>query len=201
VFATIKRETSKEGFFALPQGGSPFFISKELFLSEKLWEGMELSEQEFEALKEKQEKLACRDKALSYLARREHTVFELRQKLLLKGFSKEQISWALEYLQEKNYLSELRYARAFIESRQRKSPEGRILLSQRMGAKGVNRSDAGKALDEYFSEKNTNGYILKAYSQLLKNNDPDMAQLKLQKKGFSRYEIKCAFEANEDGQQ
>jgi regulatory protein len=198
VFATIKREASKEGYFALPREGSPFFISMELFLSQHLLDGQELSEKEFLELREKQQCLFCRDKALVYLARREHTAFELKLKLQAKAFTLEEISWALEYLKDKNYLSELRYARSFIESRQRKNPEGRVMLSRRLAEKGVNRSDAEQALDEFFSEEQISEYVMKAYAMALKTADPDMARLKLQKKGFTRYYIRCALEANGD---
>ena len=198
MFATIKRESSKEGYFALPREGSPFFISRELFLSQHLVEGQELSEKEFLELREKQQGLACRDKALAYLARREHTAFELRLKLQGKGFSAEQISWALEYLKDNNYLSELRYARSLIESRQRKNPEGRAMLSRRLAGKGVNRNDAEQALDELFSEVQTSEYVMKAYAMVSKTVEPDLVLMKLQKKGFSRYEIKRALEASED---
>lgn len=198
MFATVKWETSKEGYVALPREGSPFFIPMELVRSEQLSAGQELTESEFFALKGKQRRLACRDKALEYLARREHTAFELRQKLRTKGFEPEQISWALGYLEERNCLSELRYARAFIESRQRRSPEGRIMLSRRLAAKGVGREDADRALDEYFSEEQVVGYVLKAYSQLRKRYSPEITIMKLQKKGFSRYDINRALEEGGD---
>lgn len=198
MFATVKRESSKEGYFALPREGSPFFISRELFLSQHLVEGQGLSENEFLELREKQQGLACRDKALAYLARREHTAFELSLKLQGKGFSAEQISWALEYLKDNDCLSELRYARSLIESRQRKNPEGRAMLSRRLASKGVNRNDAEQALDELFSEVQTSEYVLKAYAMVSKTVEPDLVLMKLQKKGFSRYEIKRALEASED---
>ena len=198
MFATVKWETSKEGYVALPREGSPFFIPMELVRSEHLSAGQELSEEEFLGLKEKQRRLACRDKALEYLARREHTAFELRRKLSAKGFEAEQISWALGYLEERDCLSELRYARAYIESRQRRNPEGRILLSRRLSAKGVGREDADRALDEYFSEEQVTGYVQKAYSMLAKRYDPEIAILKLQRKGFSRYEINRALEDGGD---
>jgi regulatory protein len=201
VFATIKRESSKEGYIALPREGSPFFVPKELFLSEHLAEGQELTETEFEQLRGKRERLLCRDKALAYLARREHSGFELRQKLRAKGFAADPISWTLAYLEDHGYLSELRYARALIESRQRRTPEGRIMLSRRLSAKKVNRADAERALDEYFSEEQTTEYVLKAYSVLTKKYGQDIAILKLQERGFSRYEIRRAFEADGDGRE
>ncbi|MFA6783811.1 MAG: regulatory protein RecX [Sphaerochaeta sp.] len=198
MFAIIKRKASGEGYFALPQGLSPFFISKSLFLSSHLHEGQELSEEEFLSLKEAQLVLDCRSQAMLYLARREHSVFELKQKLIKKGYTERQIQSALDPLLEQNLLSELRFAQALIASRQKKNPEGKSLLRQRLVSKGVNRSDAEKALSEAFTEENLILAIQKAYQIALRGNDSEVAQQKLQKRGFSRSEIRFALERLED---
>ncbi|WP_394699388.1 regulatory protein RecX [uncultured Sphaerochaeta sp.] len=170
----------------------------ELFLSSHLHSGQELCEEEFFDLQEKQQALDCRDQAMVYLARREHTAFELRQKLQAKNFLPNQIDWALDFLLQKGYLSELRYARALIASRQRKNPEGRIIMARRLSSKGVNRNDAQQALDEWYSEEQTLSDVLKANVRLSPDCGPELAMMKLQKKGFSRQEIKRALEKRDE---
>ena len=138
--ATIERKASGEGYFILQEGLSPFFISERLFLSKNLPLHEPIEAEIANSLKEEQLLLNCREQALAYLGRREHTALELKQKLLKKSYSQANIQATLETLIEQNLLSEYRYAQSYILSRQRKNPEGKILLSQRLMAKGDRKS-------------------------------------------------------------
>jgi regulatory protein len=195
-FARIEREIQGGRFHVVPSEGFPFFICADLIRSEHLVLGQELTEAEFSVLQKLQNTHDCRAQALVYLARREHTAKELQQKLQQKGFSQPIIKQVLEDLEAENLLSEYRYALLMIESRQRKNPEGRILMAQRLSAKGVGRQEAEKALDELYTPELTTEYVQKAYRQVLdKHADTDQARFLLQKKGFSSYEIRTALES------
>ena len=156
--------------------------------------GQELSEEEYLRLQQIQQRKACRVKALDAVARREHGRYELMQKLLLKGFEKMLIEAVLDELQEENLINDYRYATMFIESRQRKNPEGRFLLAQRLSAKGIDRDTVQRALDVQFGEEQTIAYVQKAYQLAMRKSDEQKAQLILQKKGFSSYEIRLGLE-------
>lgn len=140
----------------------------------------------------------CREQALGYLARREHTALELKQKLLKKNFKQIQIDPTLETLTQQNLLSEYRYAQSFILSRQRKNPEGKMLLRQRLLAKGVNREDTERALEEAFTEELLIEAVSKAYSVALRKFGADVAKQKLLNRGFTQSELRFAFERMED---
>lgn len=58
------------------------------------------------------------DSALVFLARREHSLAELRQKLTQKGFSEHDIHEALRRCVEQGYQSEQRFAAAYARYRQ-----------------------------------------------------------------------------------
>nr|WP_321265276.1 regulatory protein RecX [uncultured Sphaerochaeta sp.] len=132
--------------------------------------------------------------AMTYLARREHTAFELKIKLQKKSFSSRCIQNVLDILKEENLLSEVRYALQFIESRQRKNPEGRALMAQRLAAKGVDREAAQRALDELYSEEQIIDYVERAYALALQKVGEDKARMVLSKKGFSSYEVRLGLE-------
>ena len=55
--------------------------------------------------------------AVAYLARREHSEKELTDKLLKKEFSIDDIAEVMQYLQERNYQSDLRYAESYQRNR------------------------------------------------------------------------------------
>lgn len=53
---------------------------------------------------------ACRQSALQLLSRRDHSEYELQQKLALKGYQTEVIDEVVKYCLELGYLSDVRYA-------------------------------------------------------------------------------------------
>jgi len=58
-----------------------------------------------------------RMKAMDLLARREHSFFELKSKLLKKGFNEEQVVMELHQLIDDHLLSDSRFTEIFISSR------------------------------------------------------------------------------------
>ncbi|HAF86697.1 MAG TPA: hypothetical protein DCG32_10125 [Sphaerochaeta sp.] len=198
MFATIERKASGEGYFILQEGLSPFFISARLFLSRSLPLSQPIAEEMADSLRDEQLLLNCREQALQYLTRREHTSLELKQKLLKKNYSQAHITQVLETLIHQDLLSEYRYAQSFILSRQRKNPEGKSLLRQRLLAKGVNHEDAERALEEAFSEELLVEAVSKAYGVSIRRYEPDLALQKLLSRGFSRSDIRFALERADD---
>lgn len=55
--------------------------------------------------------------ALDYLARREHTRFTLREKLMQKGFLHQSVEAVLDILIQQGFLNEKRFCEAFIQKR------------------------------------------------------------------------------------
>lgn len=196
-FARIEGEIPGQGYQVLVQEGFPFFITADVFRSQHLSVGQELTQEQCSDLREFQQKRNCYSQAMVYLARREHTALELTQKLMHKGYESQTIRPTLEQLSDENLLSEYRYALLLIGQRQKKSPEGRILMAQRLASKGVNREDAQRALDELYQEEATIAYVQKAYAQVVKKVGEDKARYHLQKRGFSSYEIRLGLEGFE----
>ncbi|WP_417553837.1 regulatory protein RecX [Marinomonas fungiae] len=57
-----------------------------------------------------------RNHALWLLGSREHSTYEMRQKLSRKGFEEDSITQVIEDLTSLNYLSDQRFAEAFAEA-------------------------------------------------------------------------------------
>ncbi len=55
--------------------------------------------------------------ALDHLARREHTRFTLREKLMQKGFLHQSVEAVLDFLIQQGFLNEERFCEAFIQKR------------------------------------------------------------------------------------
>ncbi|MBX2824030.1 MAG: recombination regulator RecX [Gammaproteobacteria bacterium] len=143
-------------------------------------------------------------KALDLLARREHSTFEIVEKLRARGFSDEIISVVVEDLQNRNYLSDRRFAETFVEQRLRKGRGERSIRAD-LNRRGINAEDTREALVNHASawsdlaistllrkipdgfelpEDRSEAYRLKAkYSRFL------------QSRGFSTEQIKTALAA------
>jgi len=85
---------------------------------------------------------SLRNAALNYLARREHSRQELRDKLLRKGADKDQVDTLLDQLIEQNLLSDHRFAESFVRSRTSQG-KGPYLIRQELRLKGV----SGEVID------------------------------------------------------
>ena len=198
-FATIRRGASGDGFFAVPQEGSSFFIPTPQLSFLGLWEGQELDEAQFITLQDRLSAMRCRAKALAALATREHSRFELHTKLGQKEFSKDIIAQELDRLEAEGLLSDSRFARAFIDARQRRNPEGRILLQARLAEHGVAREVLTAAIEQWFSdEEAVDNAILLAVRKIGRRHSDDVRILmELRKRGFTLTEIRRAL-AKED---
>lgn len=128
----------------------------------------------------------CYDKALSLLALREHSVEEMKQKLLSKGYNKSEIEGAIKKLIDENFLSDSRFCQVYIRSRLKKNPEGKALLILRLKQKGISSDLAKREVDSYFEENSEEiAEIYSNYSKkITEKKGEEKAKLKLYQKGI-----------------
>ncbi len=128
----------------------------------------------------------CYDKALSLLALREHSVEEMKQKLLSKGYNKSEIEEAIKKLKDENFLSDSRFCQVYIRSRLKKNPEGKSLLILRLKQKGISSDLAKSEVDSYFEENSEEiEEIYSNYSKkIIEKKGEEKAKLKLYQKGI-----------------
>ena len=80
-----------------------------------------------------------RIKAMDLLARREHSFFELKSKLLKKDFKEEQVVYELNQLIDDNLLSDSRFTEAFISSRKDQG-KGPLRIESELQARGIDEA-------------------------------------------------------------
>ena len=187
-------ETSYSGMFKLtPEEGSAFFVRKE-YLPEGLFErldvGEDFSEEEADSLFDAGLTCAVELKAVSYLARAEQSRFGLTRKLIEKKYDKKYVEAALTYLEGRGYLSDQRYAIAWLNSRSTNHYEGRSRLSAELASRGIARDVANKALDEFFSEHDEDEICRKAYEKLSRTKSGEKLLAAMIRQGFSQKQIR-----------
>ncbi|MFA6856745.1 MAG: regulatory protein RecX [Treponema sp.] len=135
--------------------GPAFFIRTtylQCVIPEKIGDLSEFSGEEEQDILDAGLCYAAEIKAAAYLARAEQSRFGLFRKLILKGLEKQYIERALDYLESVHYLSDSRYAAAWLNCRKITHHEGRIRLAAELASRGIDRHTADDALNEYFKE-------------------------------------------------
>jgi regulatory protein len=95
-----------------------------------------------------------RERALRLLARREHGVKELGEKLMRRaGTHPEDVREIVQELADRELVSDRRYAEAFARDAVRLKPRARRLLVGELVARGVPAPLAGRAVDAIFAEE------------------------------------------------
>ena len=182
-------ESSYSGMFKFtPEEGSSFYIRKDYLpegLFEKIDVGVEFDEEQADLLMDAGLTCAVELKAVSYLARAEQSRFGLTRKLIEKKYDKKYVEAALTYLEGRGYLSDLRFATAWLNTRKINHFEGRSRLAAELAARGIARDVAGKALDEFFTENDEDEICRKAYEKLSKSKSGEKLTAALMRAGFT----------------
>jgi len=120
---------------------------------------------------------------------------ELKQKLLLKKFEPTIINKVLIDLKEEGSLNEERFAASFVDSRLRRTAEGKAIMRIRLLRKGVPSEVADKVLGEKYTDDLIDELIMSKVDKFLAQGlERDQIKFKLKKLGFSSYEINQVFE-------
>lgn len=144
---------------------------------------------------------AVERKALDYLSRAEQSRFSLTRKLLEKKYEKNHVNMALDYLEQKNYLSDRRFARSWLNARRITKYEGRTRLLSELLGRFISREIAVEAVNEFFEENDEMKICTKAAQKLLlQGKSGDKLLAALQRAGFSYRMIKDVLEELEQKQ-
>lgn len=108
----------------------------------ELVKGRELERSRAERLFGCSRALEARAKAVELLARRSHSVQELRLKLLRRTYTPSEADGALAWLSERGYLDDSSFARQWAQQRIERHPEGRVALVAGLRRRGVSREVA-----------------------------------------------------------
>lgn len=169
-------ETSYPGMFKVETDETKFFIRQEYLTSlavENLEPGTELAQNEQEELLDAGLACVVELKAVDYLARAEQSRFGLTRKLSEKKYNKKYIEMALTLLEQKNYLSDERFARAWLNSRKINHYEGPSKLNAELMARGISKDVANQAVENFFAENDEAEIFLKARERFIKRGKQD----------------------------
>ena len=91
--------------------------------------------------------MSAKSVAVKLLSRREHSAFEIRDKLQKRDFEEEEIAQAIRDLEQDGWLSDERYAEAYIRMRQQKG-FGPLRIAIELNERGVDE----RIIDTYLQD-------------------------------------------------
>ena len=194
VHITTTKQISWECVQVTLSMGSSFFIRTcylQLLPVHEVVVGRALSDEELDDLVTAGLAFAAEKAAVHYLERSEQSRYLLTIKLKKKEHTERAIAKALDYLEERGFLSDVRYAQAWLRNRSINHAEGRTRLLSGLLAKGVDRKIASVALDEYFESVSQEDVLERAIEKCHRLGKSQEATEKyLLRNGFSYKEIK-----------
>ncbi len=128
--------------------------------------------------------MSAKSVAVRLLSRREHSTYEIRDKLLQRDFDEVEVEQALVELQQGDWLSDERYAEAYIRMRQQKG-FGPIRIAIELNERGVKES----IVDTYLhaGEESWRQTLLNMYEKKYKNTAVDDYNEKAKRIRFMQY--------------
>ena len=106
--------------------------------------------------------------ALRMLARREHSVAEIRSRLLDREHPADEIDAAIERLLETRALDDSRVARAYARTALTVKGRGRLRVQRELQVMGIAREIAGEAIADVFGDLDERALIDKAIQKKLR---------------------------------
>jgi regulatory protein len=132
--------------------------------------------------------LSAKSVAVRLLSRREHSALEIRDKLLKRDFDGAEIEQAIIELQQGGWLSDERFAEAYIRLRQQKG-FGPIRITVELNERGVSESIVNASLhenDESWQQTLQQQYLKKYKNRAITDYNDKAKRIRfLQYRGFS----------------
>lgn len=132
----------------------------------------------------------ARSKALSLLARREHSVRELHAKLIDKGFDSDLVGSVIEQLAESGMQSDTRFTESYSRSRTAKG-FGPVRILMELRDKGIAAELCEEHVDKHHEQwqQRAEQQLQKKFSRLLAQDMKELAAMKhfLQYRGFDSH--------------
>ncbi|WP_390409327.1 recombination regulator RecX [Lacticaseibacillus jixiensis] len=129
-------------------GKYAFPISESTLVKFRLTKDMALDAQQVAALKAAEVQAAANTMALNYLARAQHTEYEVAQKLRGEQFPEAVVQAAVAQMQRLHYLNDAQYAQSFVADDLALSDKGPAVVAAKLRQKGVNQALIDAALAE-----------------------------------------------------
>lgn len=148
----------------------------------RLTEGLVLSSEQVDAIKQGEVRQECYDHAMRFLQRRMHSRSELKAKLGRQEYDAATIESVLDSLERSGYVNDAKFAQSNVESSAKSRHHGRRRAAIELLKKGVVGEDARKALENVYDTHDSLGVareLARKKRASLMKLDPQVARRRL----------------------
>ncbi|MDF2909491.1 MAG: recombinase RecX [Sporolactobacillus laevolacticus] len=198
VITRIRTNEKEQGFFEIDiseenEQTATLSVHEDILVREGLHKGLELSQEQFELLRNEASGIRAYNAGLRYLSYRMHSIHEMREYLEKKQFGNQQVSYAIQRLQKEKLLNDHEFAISFVRTRIRTSTKGPQLIYRELIQAGVAQEIASQA-DALFPDdeqvEHARKYLTKQASSVKNKKSRAEARLVLARllmqRGYSR---------------
>lgn len=186
ILKVIRRGARSGKAELLLSNGSSFFIPQKMVSQNGLEAGIVISELQAYELKSRSEYILAKKKALELLGSREHSVYQLKQKLIQRKFTLGNINRILPELQEEGFLSNSRFIEVWVSHRMRKHPEGYRSLFAGLVKAGISSEEAKDYLIPFLEELDIDMILSQVADKIMRKSNITRNKLinRLKNRGF-----------------
>lgn len=196
IISLLKNEKFPSMFNITMDNNVSFCLPKKRVELLELAEGKNISEETLNYILDKEVYVAAKSAAVSFLALKLRTAYEVERKLYEMGYNETTIERVIEDLKEINYIDDYNYACKYIAEKSKLKPKSAKLLSMELSQKGLSDDIISSALEEFtLDEEEVALHLLrKKYSRYTAFDEKLIQKMKnfLSGRGFSYSQISKA---------
>ncbi len=145
------QKKSKNRFSIFANNQFKIGVSTDTLLKFELQTGKIITYDLFQKIQDNEDYSSLKESALRYLARRPHSIKELKVKLFRKTKNSQSINHIIKEFQAINYLDDESFANTFISDEIRLKKSGPLLIKNKLIVKGVNSDIIDSLIDNNYS--------------------------------------------------
>lgn len=173
-------------------------VSRKTLNDFSIKEGVTLTPSLYRQLNDAEDLVAIREACFRYLSGRDHSSFEIKQKVGKKGYNENDIARVIENLSEGGYLNDEKFATKFVEEKTELNQWGPKKIRSHLYKKGIDRQIIDKVLthktDDLQLQQICVDLVMKRKRHFLRENDDFKRKQKIYRylagRGFSGSVIK-----------
>ncbi len=128
-----------------------------------------------------------KNQAFNLLSYRDRSAYEMKDRLLKKGYQEDEVITVIKRLKELSYIDDNKFAETWVKYRIKNKPRGSNMLRKELNSKGIDENIINRVLVklvDFDTEVDLGSTLARKW---LKNHDEDVIKLKryLYYKGFS----------------
>lgn len=170
-----------------------FSVSEDTLVRLRLKKGMTIDKSELDSILEQEDINSCRNYGLKLLGYKARSEYEIKEKMLKKGYSQNSINEAIKYLKELKYIDDEEYAKSYIKDRVNTKKLGYNRIKSELYNRRIDSIILENTMNETYNSEDEYDRALELAERKMntsyRNDDTQAAYRKLggflQRKGYS----------------